>query len=76
MHIFWVAGLLLALIEFPDFTGSLGRIAGSVEKMAGVETGEEAAEAGKETGSGEPQAKLTTTEPTKPGIVPASKRNC
>ena len=28
MHLFWVAGLLLALIDIPDFSGSLGRIAG------------------------------------------------
>ena len=34
MHIFWIAGLLLALIELPDFSGLLSRIAGSVEKMA------------------------------------------
>jgi hypothetical protein len=34
MHIFWVAGLLLALIDFPDFGGWLGRIAGSVERIA------------------------------------------
>jgi len=44
MHIFWVAGLLLALIDLPDFSGSLGRIAGSVEKMAGSEPGEGAAQ--------------------------------
>ena len=37
MHIFWVAGLLLALIEFPDFGTPLGRIARSTEKMAGLE---------------------------------------
>ena len=43
MHIFWVAGLLLALVDFPDFSGSLGRIAGSVEKIAGIEPGEGAA---------------------------------
>jgi hypothetical protein len=43
MHIFWVAGLLLALIDFPDFSGALRRIAGSVEKMAGIEPGEGAA---------------------------------
>src|SRR6266516_8050932 len=36
IHLFWVAGLLLALIDIPDFGGSLSRIAGSVEKMAGV----------------------------------------
>jgi hypothetical protein len=34
MHIFWIAGLLLAIIELPDFSGLLSRIAGSVEKMA------------------------------------------
>jgi hypothetical protein len=36
MHIFWIAGLLLALIEFPDFGTPLGRIAQSVETMAGI----------------------------------------
>src|SRR5262245_59089287 len=37
MHIFWIAGLLLALIDMPDFGSSLGRIAVSTEKMAGIE---------------------------------------
>lgn len=36
IHAFWVAGLLLALIDFPDFGSFMGRIAGSVEKIAGV----------------------------------------
>ena len=36
MHIFWIAGLLLALIDLPDFGTSLGRIATSTEKMAGI----------------------------------------
>jgi hypothetical protein len=44
MHIFWIIGLLLALIEVPDFGGMLGRITGSVEKMAGVREGEGASE--------------------------------
>jgi hypothetical protein len=34
MHIFWIAGLLLALVDLPDFSTPLGRIAGSVEKIA------------------------------------------
>ena len=34
VHLFWVAGLLLALIDLPDFGAPLGRIAGAVEKMA------------------------------------------
>jgi multisubunit Na+/H+ antiporter MnhF subunit len=46
IHAFWVAGLLLALIDFPDFGSFLGRIAGSVEKIAGVRPpSEEASEA-------------------------------
>lgn len=36
IHLFWVAGLLLALIDFPDFGGWLGRIAGAVEMIAGI----------------------------------------
>ncbi len=39
-HIFWVAGLLLALIDLPDFTTPLRRIAGSAEKMAGIPPGD------------------------------------
>src|SRR5579871_1864986 len=34
MHIFWIAGLLLALVDLPDFSTPLTRIAGSVEKIA------------------------------------------
>jgi hypothetical protein len=49
VHLFWVAGLLLALIDFPDFGGWLGRIAGSVEKIAGIEPGKGAAEVPDET---------------------------
>jgi hypothetical protein len=36
IHLFWIAGLLLAMIDLPDFSTPLRRIAGSVEKMAGV----------------------------------------
>jgi hypothetical protein len=35
-HLFWVIGLFLAMIDLPDFGTPLRRIAGSVEKMAGV----------------------------------------
>jgi hypothetical protein len=44
MHIFWVAGLLLALIDFPDFGGWFARIAGSVEKIADNSTSAEQAD--------------------------------
>ena len=36
MHIFWIAGLLLAMIDLPDFGTSLGRIAASTEQLAGI----------------------------------------
>ena len=38
IHIFWIAALLLALIDLPDFGTPLGRIAGSVERIAGAAT--------------------------------------
>lgn len=39
IHLFWVIGLLLALIDLPDFGGALGRMAGSLEKIAGIPPG-------------------------------------
>ena len=36
MHIFWIAGLLLALIDLPDVGGWLSRIGTAVEKIAGI----------------------------------------
>jgi hypothetical protein len=41
MHIFWIIGLILAFIDIPDFGTPLQRIAGGVEKIAGVESTEE-----------------------------------
>src|SRR5882724_2108148 len=43
-HLFWVIGLLLAMVDLPDFGTPLRSIAGSVEKIAGVPPGDEAAE--------------------------------
>ena len=34
IHAFWIAALLLALIDLPDFPGWLGRITGAVERIA------------------------------------------
>jgi hypothetical protein len=39
IHLFWVAGLLLALIDIPDFGWPLRRIAGSLEKIADIPPG-------------------------------------
>jgi hypothetical protein len=44
IHLFWIIGLLLAMVDLPDFGTPLRRIAGSVEKIAGVPPGDEAAE--------------------------------
>ena len=44
MHIFWIAGLLLAMIDIPDFGNSLGRIAASTEKIAGIKPSDGAGE--------------------------------
>ena len=38
MHIFWIIGLLLALVDLPDFSTPLSSIAGSVEKIADKES--------------------------------------
>jgi hypothetical protein len=48
-HIYWVAALLLALIQFPDFSTPLNSISRSLEKLAGLEPPpDETAEAGSE----------------------------
>lgn len=46
MHIFWVAGLLLALIDIPDFGQPLRSMARSLETIAGTKPGEGAEEPG------------------------------
>jgi hypothetical protein len=44
MHIFWIAGLLLAMIDLPDFSTPMRSIAGSVERIADATPGAPAAE--------------------------------
>ena len=62
IHAFWVAALLLALIDFPDFPGWLGRIAGAVERIAGL----------KGTGDAAPVVPDETMVDAKPRKAPAS----
>lgn len=38
VHAFWVAGLLLAMIDLPDFVGPWKRMAGALEKLSGIES--------------------------------------
>jgi hypothetical protein len=90
IHAFWVAALLLALIDIPDFGGSLARIAGSTEKMAGLKPGEGegpdyATVKGKtDDSAAEPphdaivpikRGEAGSDVPTRPELVPASTRN-
>ena len=44
IHLFWIAGLLLALVDLPDFSTPLRSIAGSVEKIADSSDGAAAGE--------------------------------
>ena len=85
MHIFWIAGLVLALIELPDFGTPLNRIAGSAEKLAGLKPGEgaleplhavaEQAHQGGDTDAApirpEPGAKEPSVKPGGPVVLPA-----
>ena len=86
MHIFWIAGLLLAVIDLPDFGNSLSRIAGSAEKIAGIPPGEGAVEmppdsiAGSMPAEGPPKMTKTTDAgnggaavPIRPEVVLSSK---
>ncbi|NWG23697.1 MAG: hypothetical protein HXY30_04625 [Pseudorhodoplanes sp.] len=41
MHIFWIIGLVLALIDLPDFKTPLNRMAVSLEKLSGTPPPEE-----------------------------------
>ena len=74
MHIFWVAGLLLAFIDIPDFGSFLGRIAGSVERIAGVKPGagaEDVPDLGRPDEAGHAGGE---TAPRKPPRIVAGKK--
>ena len=79
IHLFWVAGLLLALIDIPDFSGSLSRIAGSAEKLAGFGPGEGAVDVPEGVGRqaaapATPDAAPANT-PISPPLAPAGTRS-
>jgi hypothetical protein len=63
MHGFWIAGLLLALIDIPDFPGWLGRIARAVERIAGMKPDESPVEAPPGNAVASPSAENATTVP-------------
>ena len=60
-HAFWVAGLLLALVQIPDITSPLGAMARSLERLAG----------GPEPRSGpEPDAEASADPPSAAPVPP------
>lgn len=67
IHIFWIAGLLLAMIDLPDFASPLGRIAGSVERIADAESAPAGVTADHAASVGaEPATDRATPPPAKP----------
>ncbi len=64
VHLFWVAGLLLALIDIPDFSGSLTRMAGALERIAG----------GAREGSVDaPAETVSLAKPAEPAVIVPSR---
>jgi hypothetical protein len=68
IHLFWIAALLLALIDLPDFGTPLGSIAGSVEKIAHAATDSDGAKPSKQAIETD-----ATMAPTKHGPVHAKE---
>ena len=60
VHLFWIAALLLAMIDLPDFSTPLRSIAGSVERIAGTSPDDVA------VGEAGSAPALATTEEPKP----------
>ena len=69
IHLFWVIGLLLAMIDLPDFSTPLRQIAGSVDKIADNQADRDPAYASLE------KAAATAQEPVdaKPDAAPKEK---
>jgi hypothetical protein len=75
IHLFWVAGLLLALIDIPDFGGSLSRIAGSTERLAGIGPGEGAVDLPEEAPVAVVRGDSAAAVATSPELAPESTRS-
>jgi hypothetical protein len=50
VHAFWIVALLLALIDFPDIGDWMRRIAGAVERIAGMKSAENSSEPSRKGG--------------------------
>ena len=78
LHLFWVIGLLLAVIDIPDFGGALGRMAGSLEKIAGIPPGKGADDVPDEISAGispPDEAQPQPKSPAKPKLAPSERRS-
>ena len=76
-HIFWIAGLILAFIDIPDFGSPLTRITRAIEKMAGVEAPADpakvahgAAATGHHQHAGDPAQEARPAKPSDAAAVP------
>jgi hypothetical protein len=72
MHIFWIAGLVLAFIDIPDFGSPLRRIAASVGKMAGGEPDDDATKDRSATAGHHPHHEETAAARAEPAAVKPS----
>jgi hypothetical protein len=69
IHLFWIAGLLLALVDLPDFGTPLRSIAGAVERIADASDGGGADEKWEERKAA---TAATGTEKAEPGVAKGS----
>jgi len=73
IHLFWVIGLILAMIDLPDFGSPLRRIAASTEKLAGIESEEDDGAAPAHFPSTPEPDLLVEESAPKPGQAPEQK---
>lgn len=74
IHAFWILGLLLALIDIPNFGATFGRMAGALERIAGIGQGKGSAEAtagGLEAREAPIATVENATPPPSPVLTPA-----
>jgi hypothetical protein len=64
VHLFWIAALLLALVDLPDFGTPMRSIAESIEKIAGAQT----ADADRGARELKPAQATMTPEKTEPSV--------
>lgn len=73
VHLFWIAALLLAMIDLPDFGTPLRSIAGSVKKMAGSTDDLQTVKTGSDIEAAASTAMPEKAKPPEKGSAPASK---